>query len=89
MMEPIVHFLSGAISLGFLVAAAFFMRFWHRTRDRLFMAFGVAFALLGVGQAVQVFGQIADEEQSYLYLIRLAAFSTILVAIIRKNRGAA
>lgn len=87
MMAPLIDFLSGAISLGFLIAAIFFLRFWHRTGDRLFAAFGLAFALLGVGQAVQVFAQIAQEEQSYIYLIRLAAFSTIIVAVVHKNRG--
>lgn len=86
-MMAAIDFLSGAISLGFFVAAMFFMRFWYRTRDRLFVAFGIAFALLGVGQAVQVFNDIAQEEESYIYLIRLVAFSTIIVAVIRKNRG--
>lgn len=89
MMATMVDFLSGAISLGFFFAAVFFLRFWYRTHDRLFVAFGIAFGLLGVGQAVQVFAHIAQEEQSYIYLIRLAAFSTIIVAIVRKNRRAA
>lgn len=80
-------FLSGAISFGFLVAALFFLRFWRRTRDRLFLAFAMAFALLGIGQAVQVLASIPQEDRSYIYLIRLAAFTLILVAIFRKNRA--
>ena len=87
MTATVVGFLSGAISLGFFVCALFFLKFWHRTEDRLFLAFGVAFALLGAGQTLQVFANIAEEEQGYIYLIRLAAFSTILLAIVRKNRG--
>ena len=82
-------FLSGAITLGFLVAGLFFLRFWRRTQDDLFLALAIAFALLGVGQAIQAFANIPQEERSYIYLIRLAAFTLILVAIVRKNRSAA
>lgn len=80
-------FLSGAICFGFLVAGLFFFRFWRRTRDSLFLAFAIAFALLGFGQAVQALASIPQEERSYIFLIRLAAFTLILVAIIRKNRS--
>lgn len=86
MTESMVDFLSGAISLGFGLSAVFFLKFWQRTQDRLFLAFAIAFGLLGTGQIIQVFADIAQEEQSYIYLIRLAAFSTILVAIVIKNR---
>ncbi|HET9398304.1 MAG TPA: DUF5985 family protein [Sphingomicrobium sp.] len=79
-------FLSGAITLGFLMAGLFFLRFWRRTSDPLFLAFAMAFALLGLGQAVQALGNIPQEERSYIFLMRLAAFSIILVAILRKNR---
>ncbi len=80
-------FLSGAITLGFLVAGLFFLRFWRRTRDGLFLAFAIAFVLLGIGQAIQALANIPQEERSYIYLIRLAAFTIILAAIIRKNRS--
>ena len=79
-------FLSGAIAFGFLIAALFFLRFWRRTHDSLFLAFAIAFALLGFGQAVQALANIPQEERSYIFLIRLAAFTLILVAVIRKNR---
>lgn len=80
-------FLSGAVTLGFLVAGLFFLRFWRKTRDGLFLAFAMSFGLLGVGQAVQALASIPQEERSYVYLIRLAAFTLILVAIFRKNRA--
>lgn len=80
-------FLSGAITLGFLVAALFFLRFWRKTRDGLFLAFAMSFALLGIGQGVQALANIPQEERSYIYLIRLAAFTIILIAIFRKNRA--
>ena len=82
------HFLSGAVSLGFFVCALFFLRFWKRTRDGLFMAFALAFSLLGLGQAILALANIPTEERGSIYLIRLAAFALIILAILRKNRGA-
>jgi hypothetical protein len=84
-MITLYSFLSGAASFGFFVCALMFLRFWSRTRDQLFMAFALAFALLGIGQAVLVLANIPTEEQQYIYLFRLAAFILILVAILRKN----
>lgn len=88
MSTTIFDFLSGAITLGFVIAGVFFLRFWRRTDDMLFLAFALAFALLGVGQAIQALGNIPQEEREYIYLFRLAAFSLILWAILRKNRSA-
>lgn len=79
-------FLSGAVAMGFLACALFFLRFWKRTREQLFLAFAISFALLGTGQAVIALAQIPTEEKGALYLFRLAAFLLILVAIYRKNR---
>ena len=81
-------FLSGAVSFGFLVCGAFFLRFWRRTHESLFLAFSLAFVLLGVAQTVLALANIPTEERGSLYLIRLAAFTLILVAIYRKNRSA-
>ena len=81
-------FLSGAVSLGFFVCALFFLRFWKRTRDGLFMAFALAFSLLGLGQAILALANIPTEERGSIYLLRLAAFALIIFAILRKNRGA-
>ncbi|HEX8222979.1 MAG TPA: DUF5985 family protein [Allosphingosinicella sp.] len=85
-METLLDFLSGAITAGFLVAGFFFLRFWKRTRETLFLAFAAAFWLLGLGQALLALTEIPVEERSWLYLLRLAAFSLILVSIWRKNR---
>jgi hypothetical protein len=87
-VENLFDFLSGAITTGFLVAGFFFLRFWKRTRESLFLAFAAAFWLLGLAQALLTFTDIPVEERSWLYLLRLAAFSLILVSIWRKNRRA-
>lgn len=82
----LMDFLSGAATMGFLAAGLFFLRFWTRTRDTLFISFALAFWLLGIGQGVLTLTDIPVEERSWLYLIRLAAFSLILVSIGIKNR---
>ena len=81
-------FLSGAVALGFFTCGLFFLRFWRRTRDQLFLAFALAFTLLGLGQTILALANIPTEERGSLYLIRLAAFAVIIFAIMRKNRGA-
>jgi hypothetical protein len=82
-------FLSGAVAFGFLVCALFFLRFWRRTRDELFIAFALAFGLLGAVQAALALSSIPTEERAPIYLFRLLAFVIILFAIFRKNRASA
>ncbi len=79
-------FLSGAVALGFFVCALFFLRFWRRTWDTLFLAFALAFVLMGIGQSVLALANIPTEERGSIYLFRLAAFAVIIFAIVRKNR---
>lgn len=80
-------FLSGAVALGFAACALFFLRFWRRTREELFLAFAVAFLLLGVGQTILALASIPTEERGSIYILRLIAFLLILLAIYRKNRS--
>lgn len=84
----LLDFLSGAVAMGFVLAGLFFLRFWRRTRDRLFLAFAIAFGLLGVAQAAFTLGSVIVEERSWLFLLRLAAFSLILLSVWLKNRRA-
>jgi hypothetical protein len=79
-------FISGMLTMGYLVAGIFFLRFWRDSRDRLFAMFGAAFFIL----ALQRFGLqfIADvpERSPVWYFVRLLAFVIIIIAIIDKNR---
>jgi len=85
-LMTLYDFLSGAVALGFFVSALFFLRFWRRTRDGLFLAFALAFVLMGIGQSILALANIPTEERGSIYLLRLAAFAVILFAIVRKNR---
>jgi membrane protein DedA with SNARE-associated domain len=81
------QFVAGLITMGFLTAGLLFLRFWTRTRDRLFGAFAAAFALLAANQALVALIDIPREERSSIYLLRVAAFILIIAAVIGKNRA--
>jgi hypothetical protein len=78
-------FLAGVIAAGYFVAGVFFLRFWTRTRERLFAIFACAFWLMAANQALVALAGIPREEQSWIYLLRLAAFVLIIVGIVGKN----
>lgn len=81
-----MDFLSGLITMGYLASALFFLKFWMRTGDRLFLAFFVAFALFAIEQGVLVWARAAREEQTWFYLLRLIGFGLIIAAVVVKNR---
>ena len=78
-------FVSGMIAMGCVVAGLFFCRFWRRTGDALFIYFGISFWLLAVNQAASIVFETPREDQSWIYLIRLAAFVVLIAGIGRKN----
>jgi membrane-associated PAP2 superfamily phosphatase len=83
-----MEFLGGLTAMGFAVAGLFFLRFWTRTRDRLFALFALAFWLLALNQGLLAALREAREEHTWIYLLRLAAFVLIIFAIVSKNRRA-
>lgn len=83
-MSDMNNFLGGAIAAGYAVAALFFLKFYIRTKDRLFVLFCVALLMLGSTRVWMVMIDDPDESH-YLYLVRLLAYLLILGAIIDKN----
>jgi hypothetical protein len=83
-------FIFGLIATTSLVAALFFLRFWHRTRDLLFAAFALAFLFQGGTAIAMVYIHDAnpDSFHSWMYVTQLCTYLLILAAILRKNRGA-
>ena len=67
---PLYDFLSGAVVMGYLVCCLFFLRYWRRTRDRLFMYFAVAFALLSFGQGMFALANVPSEHRLAIFLTR-------------------
>ncbi|MGH7088901.1 MAG: DUF5985 family protein [Stellaceae bacterium] len=81
-------FVSGVICAGYLILGLFFLRFWRRTSDSLFVAFGIAFWLLAINHASATLTHVEETTAAWLYFLRLAAFAIISVAILLKNRRA-
>lgn len=81
------QFLGGALLVGYWAIALFFLRFWVKTRDRLFIHFAMAFLLFGVERIVLLLPIQESEYKPYVYLTRLAAFLVIVFAIVQKNRA--
>ena len=79
--------ISGAIVMGYLVAALHFFKFWKRTDDRLFVLFAGAFCLLAAQRMSLSLLVGYPGTHIYLYVARLLGFLIIIYAIIDKNRA--
>jgi hypothetical protein len=79
-------FLLGALFCAAAIAGLFFFRFYRVSRDRFFLGFALAFWLLALQWGAMAALQLDDESRSWTYLLRLAAFLMIILAIVDKNR---
>jgi len=84
-MSEVAAFLSGGVTVLYAVAGLFFLRFWLRARDVLFLSFAAAFFLLAVNQAAAGFWGPVAESQAILYSLRMVGFLLIAAAILAKN----
>jgi hypothetical protein len=87
MRVTLVLFLGGMLAMGYLVAATFFLRYWRRTRERLFVIFAVALLILAIQRLLLAVNLAIIEDQTWYYGLRLLAFVLILFAIVDKNRA--
>ena len=86
----IVAWMQGAISMGFLVVAMFFVSFWRETRDRFFAFFATGFAVLSVHRTIFAFTYTNAAWTNFSFTLRLAGYLIILGAILdRRARPAA
>jgi len=81
-----IEFLSGAVTVGYLVAAGFFLRYWRKSGDRLFAAFSGAFVLFALNQLLAAALVVVVEPASLVYALRVLGFVIIIAAIVDKNR---
>ncbi|ADO75324.1 DUF5985 family protein [Stigmatella aurantiaca] len=78
--------LNGALVMGCLACALFFVRFWRASRDRLFVFFALAFLGMGFNWLALTLLDVDDERRHFVYVLRLISFLLILYAIWDKNR---
>ena len=77
--------LIGAITMGSLVIALFFLRFWRDSGDRFFLYFAASFFIEGLHRLYSGLNDAGGEDSPLHYLIRLLAYGLILWAILEKN----
>jgi uncharacterized membrane protein HdeD (DUF308 family) len=80
-------YLLGVIVAASLTAGAFFLKFWRKTRDLLFLGFAAAFIIEGINRTGFLFLEQPNEGTPLAYTIRLFSYLLILAAIIHKNRA--
>ncbi|MEN3277980.1 MAG: hypothetical protein V7631_3770 [Massilia sp.] len=76
---------TGAICMGSLVIALFFLRFWRNSGDRFFLYFSASFFIEGLHRLYSAVHDAGGEDSPLHYLIRLLAYGLILWAILEKN----
>jgi hypothetical protein len=77
----------GALSTLCFVAGLFFLKYWRRSRERLFLIFAAAFWVFSVHWIGLSLVDPKAEEGTFFYMLRLFAFTLIIVGIIDKNRA--
>lgn len=80
-------FLTGVLVMASVAVAAFFWRYWRKTRDRFFAYFAVAFLLMALNRLALMWVGREHESVAALYGLRLFSFLLILLAIWQKNRA--
>jgi len=85
---PLTHVLLGAVVMGNVIAALFFVRFWNMTGDRLFLFFAASFVADAVSRVVVDENVPPFGHESLGYMIRILSYLFIIAGIIYKNRGA-
>jgi hypothetical protein len=87
MMAQAIVLMQGMCAAIAMAVGLFFLSFWQRSRDRLFLYFAIAFWLMSSSWAL--LGLIAPEADNrpYVYGLRLLAFLLVIIAIIDKSRS--
>jgi hypothetical protein len=83
--------LTAATLLGAIAAACFavglcFLRYWHSTRDRLFLFFMLSFWIEAANRVHMALTASWNESEPSHYIVRLASYVLIVLAIWDKNR---
>jgi hypothetical protein len=82
-MNPIM---GGALAMATWLASLFFFRSWRVTQDRLFLFFCLAFTTLALNWLGLALLPSLSETHGEVFLLRLLAFTLIIVGVVDKNR---
>lgn len=84
---PLDGLLVGFILCSGLAISAFFVSFWRKTRDRLFLAFALVFAIEGTTRLFVLALSLPTESAPIINLVRLLGYLVLIASIVGKNRG--
>ena len=88
MKTVLLSYLSGILTLGYVITATFFLKFWRRTRERLFAWFAASFLMLATQRVLLTVSGEWGERETWIYGLRLLAFVVLIMGIVEKNRAA-
>ncbi|MBL8018584.1 MAG: hypothetical protein JNM27_02880 [Leptospirales bacterium] len=77
--------LLGATSMGYMIAALFFLKFWRQEHDRFFLWFAASFELEGLNRGIGGVYAVIGDDDAVIFTIRLISYLFIVVAILEKN----
>jgi hypothetical protein len=80
-------FLLGVIATSSVSVGLIFLKYWKQTRDPLFLSFAIAFLVEGFNRTSLLLVEKPNEGNPIIYLVRLAVFLILLIAIVLKNYG--
>ncbi|WP_413561217.1 DUF5985 family protein [Bdellovibrio sp. HCB209] len=84
--EVLKQFIYGAVMMASFTSGVFFLKFWKKTADRFFAMFAAAFFMLAIERWFFVIMPNTNEENSWIFSMRLLAFLLITIAVVDKNR---
>lgn len=87
MISVFEAFMLGVVATAFLTAALFFLVYWRRSRDPLFLSFAIAFAMEAFNDASLLGSPHPNDASRWYYIVRLLSFLIILGGILKKNYG--
>jgi uncharacterized membrane protein len=80
--------MQGAIAIGYLVVAIFFIQFWLETHERVFLFFATGFVVLTIHRALLGLANEDLDWRAVTFSLRLAGYVIILIGIIdRRSRS--
>lgn len=80
-------FLIGFTACASAAVGVLFLKYWRRTHDQLFAAFGAAFLIEGVNRLWLLTQAHPNDANPGYYVVRLFSFLLILGGILTKNYG--
>jgi hypothetical protein len=85
MSEAVRIWMQGAIAMGYLIVALFFVRFWSETRDRLFVFFATGFGILCIHRTMFALSHGGAGWDEATFALRLVGYLAILIGIIDRR----